>query len=463
MHSTNPATGQRFNSYDTLSNPELQSKLALAQAAFDNYRLSSFEQRAAWMNKAAEVLEQRCEELAELATKEMGKTLESARQEVLKCAKVCRYYADKAEEHLQPEYFETEADKAYLCYQPLGVILAVMPWNFPFWQVFRFIAPTLMAGNVGLLKHASNVPACAIAIEEVMTAAGFPEGVFQTLLLPSREVAEVIADDRIKAVSLTGSEGAGRSVAGSAGAAIKPSVMELGGSDAFIVLPSADLDLAIKTGVTSRTINNGQSCIAAKRFIVHADIYEQFCQQFVATLAALKLGDPLQADSDIGPLATEQIRQELHELVQDARAKGAKVLLGGELPAGEGYYYPVTALSELTPQMQVWSEETFGPVALIFRVDSLEEAIQIANDTRFGLGSSVWTNDETEQQQAIRDLEAGAVFVNSMVASDPRLPFGGVKASGFGRELSKLGILEFVNAKTVSLGAPEGAHNSKTE
>lgn len=463
MHSMNPATGERFGSYATLSAGEVQQKLAKAEQAFASYRLTSFAERAVWMNKAAEVLEKRCEELAILATKEMGKTLEAARQEVLKCATVCRYYAEHAEKHLKDEAFQTEADNAYVTYQPLGAVLAVMPWNFPYWQVFRFIAPTLMAGNVGLLKHASNVPACAVAIEEVMTEAGFPAGVFQTLLVPSRDVAALIQDDRVKAVSLTGSEGAGRSVAGTAGAAIKPSVMELGGSDPFIVMPSADLDLAVKTGVTSRTINNGQSCIAAKRFIVHADVYDEFCQRFVATLKALKLGDPLQEGVDVGPLATEQIRQELHELVQDAREKGATVLLGGELPAGEGCFYPVTALADLKPDMEVWLEETFGPVALIFKVQSQAEAVEVANATRFGLGSSVWTQDLAEQKQFIRDIEAGAVFVNSMVASDPRLPFGGVKASGFGRELSRLGILEFVNAKTVSVGAVAGAHNSKTE
>lgn len=464
MHSINPATGATFAEYPVLGRAELTERIAAAEQAYQSYRLTSFAQRANWMNAAADVLERRVEELALLATKEMGKTLEAARQEVLKCAKVCRYYAQNAEAQLAPESVQTEAEHAYITYLPLGVVLAVMPWNFPYWQVFRFIAPTLMAGNAGLLKHASNVPGCALAIAEVMREAGFPENVFQTLLLPSRDVEAALQDERVKAVSLTGSEGAGRSVAGTAGAQIKPSVMELGGSDPFVVLPSADLELAAKTAVSARTINNGQSCIAAKRFIVHQDIYDDFVKRFVAGLQALKVGDPTQPETDVGPLATAQIRDELHAQVQDAVQKGAKLLLGGTLPqGGAGYFYPVTALEGITPEMEVWSEETFGPVALIFKVRSLDEALEVANGTRFGLGASAWSTDPAEQQRLIRDLEAGAVFINSMVASDPRLPFGGVKASGFGRELGKAGIHAFVNTKTVSIGAHPAAHHSKTE
>lgn len=468
MSSVNPATGETFASHDTLSPEQIEERLSRAQAAFERYRLSSFEQRAAWMTRAAEVLEARAQELGELATREMGKTLAAAVAEVKKCASGCRYYAQNAEKFLADEGVVTEAERAYVTYQPLGVVLAVMPWNFPYWQVFRFIGPAIMAGNVGLLKHASNVPGCALAIESVMREAGFPADVFQTLLVGSKAVEAILKDDRVKAVSLTGSEGAGRSVAGTAGAAIKPSVMELGGSDPFIVMPSADLELSIKTAVTARTINNGQSCIAAKRFIVHEAIYDGFVDGFVAGLAALKLGDPMLEDTDIGPLATPAIRDEVHGLVQDAVQKGAKVLLGGEVPAGQsqlaqGNYYPATALSELTPEMDVYGEEVFGPVALIFKVTDIEGAVKVANATRFGLASSVWTTDEAEQARFVRDIEAGSVFVNSMVASDPRLPFGGVKASGFGRELSRHGIHEFVNTKTVSIGAAPDAHKSKTE
>ena len=468
MNSTNPATGETFASYDTLTPPQVEERLSRAQAAFDSYRLTTFEQRAIWMHRAADILEARKQELGTLATREMGKTLSAAMAEVQKCAVGCRYYAQNAEKYLADEQVVTEAQQAYVTYQPLGVVLAVMPWNFPYWQVFRFIGPALMAGNVGLLKHASNVPGCALAIESVMREAGFPPDVFQTLLVGSRDVEGILKDDRVKAVSLTGSEGAGRSVAGTAGAAIKPAVMELGGSDPFIVMPSADLELSVKTAVTARTINNGQSCIAAKRFIVHADIYDKFVDGFVTGLAALKLGDPMLQETDIGPLATPAIREEVHGLVQDAVQKSAKVLLGGQIPDGQtelarGNYYPATALCDLTPEMQVYGEEVFGPVALIFRVADIEEAVRVANATRFGLASSVWTTDAGEQARFVRDIEAGSVFVNAMVASDPRLPFGGVKASGFGRELSRHGLHEFVNTKTVSIGAAPDAHRSKTE
>ncbi|GGR58066.1 succinate-semialdehyde dehydrogenase [NADP(+)] 1 [Deinococcus seoulensis] len=463
MQSVNPATGETFATYDEHTTEQVQAAIAAAHTAYGEYRRTTFEQRSAWMNAAADVLARRAGELALLATQEMGKTLEAARQEVLKCASACRYYAEHAGAFLAPEPVQTEADEAFVTHQPLGVVLAVMPWNFPYWQAFRFIAPTLMAGNTGLLKHASNVPGCALAIEDVLREAGFPAGVFTTLLIGSRDVEAVLKDPRVTAVSLTGSEGAGRAVSATAGGELKPAVMELGGSDPFIVMPSADIELAAKTAVTARTINNGQSCIAAKRFIVHSDVYDAFTDAFVAGLEALKVGNPELEDTDVGPLATPQIREDIHKQVQDAVSKGARVRTGGQLPQGPGNYYPVTALDGLTPDMDVWLEETFGPVALIFRVQSLDEAVELANTTTFGLGSSAWTNDTAERERFIADLEAGSVFINSMVASDPRLPFGGVKNSGFGRELGRHGILQFVNIKTVSIGAPDGAHRSKTE
>ncbi|WP_291428794.1 NAD-dependent succinate-semialdehyde dehydrogenase [Deinococcus sp.] len=463
MQSVNPATGEPFATHDDHTAAQVQAAITAAHQAYGEYRRTTFEQRSEWMNAAAAILERRVEELALLATREMGKTLEAARQEVLKCASACRYYAAHAGAFLAPEPVKTEADEAYVTYQPLGVVLAVMPWNFPYWQAFRFIAPTLMAGNTALLKHASNVPGCALAIQDVLREAGFPAGVFTTLLIGSRDVQAVLQDPRVTAVSLTGSEGAGRAVSATAGGELKPAVMELGGSDPFIVMPSADIELAAKTAVTARTINNGQSCIAAKRFIVHADVYDAFTDAFVAGLRALKVGNPELEGTDVGPLATPQIRSDLDRQVQDAVSKGARVRTGGQVPEGQGNYYPVTALDHLTPDMDVWLEETFGPVALIFRVDSIDEAVELANATTFGLGSSAWTNDADERERFIRDLEAGSVFINSMVASDPRLPFGGVKHSGFGRELGRHGILQFVNIKTVSIGAPDGAHRSQTE
>ncbi|GHF93692.1 succinate-semialdehyde dehydrogenase [Deinococcus piscis] len=462
MTAVNPHTGEKLRDYPTLSAEQTQAAVAHAHGTFVHYRRTTFAERAAWMNRAAELLEERAESLAQLATNEMGKTLEASRQEVLKCAKVCRYYAEHAEQFLTPQPAETDAERAEVRYLPLGAVLAVMPWNFPFWQVFRFAAPTLMAGNTALLKHASNVPGCALAIEEIFRDAGLPQGTFQTLMIGSRDVEAVLRDERVKAVSLTGSEGAGRAVSSVAGDALKPALMELGGSDPFIVMPSADLDAAVSSAVTSRTINNGQSCIAAKRFIVHRDVYEAFRDRFVATMRELKLGDPMDPLTDLGPLATAQIRDELHEQVQDAVSKGAELLLGGEMPQGSGYHYPATVLGGLNAEMDVWWEETFGPVASLYVVDNIEQAIALANATRFGLSSSAWTRDAAEQERFIEELEAGATFLNSMSVSDPRLPFGGVKASGFGRELGREGILEFVNIKAVSVGG--GSHaGAKTE
>jgi succinate-semialdehyde dehydrogenase/glutarate-semialdehyde dehydrogenase len=382
-------------------------------------------------------------------TQEMGKTLKSAISEVEKCAWVCRYYAENAERHLADEVFPTTAAMSYVRYLPIGPVLAVMPWNFPFWQVFRFAAPALMAGNVGLLKHASNVPQCALAIEEVFREAGFAEGVFQALLVGSSKVAAIIADPRVEAVTITGSEGAGAQVGAAAGKAIKKSVLELGGSDPFIVMPSANLEAAAAAAVKARCINNGQSCIAAKRFIVHQDVYAEFERRFVEGMKALKVGDPMQEDTDIGPLATEQVLGDVARQVDDSVRAGARLLCGGKRLPGRGNFYTPGVLGDIPRAAPVYREEVFGPVASLFRVKDIHEAIALANDSDFGLGSSVWTGDEKERQRFVDELEAGQTFVNSLVASDPRLPFGGVKRSGYGRELSAVGIREFVNIKTV--------------
>ena len=385
-------------------------------------------------------------------TLEMGKPLKAAVSEAEKCALVCRYYAENAERHLEDLVVETNAKQSYVRFQPLGPVLAVMPWNFPFWQVFRFAAPALMAGNVGLLKHASNVPQCALAIEDIFRRAGFPEGAFQTLLLGSDKVESILKDPRVVAATLTGSEPAGASVASITGKQIKKTVLELGGSDPFIVMPSANLNEAVKTAVKARTINNGQSCIAAKRFIVASEIYDEFERGFVDEMKALRVGDPFETETDIGPLATPQIVKDLEKQVQQAVAEGAKILTGGKRINRPGNFYEPTVLVNIDPSTPVSCEEIFGPVAMLFRVKDIDEAIRLANATPFGLGSAAWTNDTAEQQRFINELEAGSVFINSMVASDPRLPFGGVKHSGYGRELAEFGIREFVNIKTVWLG-----------
>ncbi len=401
------------------------------------------------MMRAADILEARKEEYGRLMTTEMGKPLKAAIEEVKKCAAGCRFYAETAERFLADEEIATSATRSFVRYQPLGAVLAVMPWNFPFWQVIRFAAPALMAGNVGLLKHSSNVPQCALAIEEVFRDAGFTEGAFQTLLIGSEKVGQVLGDERVKAVTLTGSEPAGSSVASRAGKLIKKTVLELGGSDPFVVMPSADMNEAIKTAIKARTINNGQSCIAAKRFIVHTDIYNDFTSRFVEGMRALKVGDPMNEATDIGPLATTQVLEDLERQVQEYVAAGARVLTGGERLNRPGNYYSPTVLENIPRDVPVYHEEMFGPVATLFRVRDVDEAIQIANDTQFGLGASAWTNVETERARFIEEIEAGQVFINSMVASDSRVPFGGVKHSGYGRELSAHGIREFVNIKTV--------------
>ena len=446
----NPATGETLKTFESLSDGEVSNAISIAHEAFGDYRKTSFKQRASFLHKAADILEQDKADFAKVMTLEMGKPYQSAIGEVKKCALVCRYYADKGHEFLADVSVETDASKSFIKYQPLGVILAVMPWNFPFWQVFRFVAPTLMAGNVGLLKHASNVPQCALAIENIIQQAGFPQGVFQSLLIGSDKVANIIADERVKAATLTGSEGAGASLAAAAGKHIKKTVLELGGSDPFIVLESADLEAAALTGTTARMLNNGQSCIAAKRFIVAESVADKFEKLLLENFQALKIGDPMEEDTNIGPLATADILKELDEQVQKSLNSGAKVLLGGKpLLNMKGNYYPPTILTDISPDSATAKEEFFGPVAMLFRVKNIDEAIKIANNTPFGLGASAWTNNTEEQQRLIYEIEAGGVFINGLVKSDPRMPFGGIKLSGYGRELSIQGIHEFVNVKTV--------------
>jgi succinate-semialdehyde dehydrogenase / glutarate-semialdehyde dehydrogenase len=448
----NPTTGETVKTFAELTAAQIEAKLHLAAGTFQIQRHTSFADRARSMTRAAEILESEKNEFGRLMTTEMGKPLKAAIGEAEKCAWVCRYYAENAERQLADEVIKTNAQRSYINFQPLGPVLAVMPWNFPLWQVFRFAAPALMAGNVGLLKHASNVPQCALAIEDIFRRAGFPEGAFQALLIGSDKVEQILKDRRVVAATLTGSEPAGASVAGIAGKEIKKTVLELGGSDPFIVMPSANLKEAISTAVKARTINNGQSCIAAKRFIVAAEIYDEFERGFVYQMKALVVGDPFEEKTDIGPLATAQIVKDLDEQVQKAVASGACVLTGGKRIDRPGNFYEPTVLANVDPATEVSCEEIFGPVAMLFRVQNIDEAISLANATPFGLGSAAWTNDANEQQRFIDELQAGSVFINGMVASDPRLPFGGVKRSGYGRELAEFGIREFVNIKTVWVG-----------
>jgi len=447
--SVNPATGETFKSFEPFSESQVDEKLQRATDTFAAYRLTSFADRAGWLMRAAEILETEKNEFARLMTTEMGKPITGAVGEVEKCALVCRYYAETAAQHLADQIVETNASKSFVSFQPLGPVLAVMPWNFPFWQVFRFAAPALMAGNVCLLKHSSNVPQCALAIEDIFLRAGFPAGAFQTLLIGSEAVQRVLEDARVVAATLTGSEPAGRSVASIAGKQIKKTVLELGGSDPFIVMPSADLAEALSTGVKARTVNNGQSCIAAKRFIVVAEIYDEFERQFVDAMKALKVGDPLKESTEIGPLATEQILKDVDEQVKTSVAAGAVILTGGRKIDRPGNFFEPTVMVNIPAGSPASCEEIFGPVALLFRVNSIDEAIQLANNTTFGLGAAAWTGDDQERDRFIAELDAGCVFINGMVASDPRLPFGGIKASGYGRELGEFGIREFVNIKTI--------------
>ena len=445
----NPATGERLRTFDALTGEQIEESLARAERAYRSYRRTSFADRARWLTAAAEILESEKDRLGRIMTLEMGKTIGSARAEAAKCATGCRYYAEHGERLLAEESVDAGGGRSFLRYDSIGPVLAVMPWNFPFWQVFRFAAPALMAGNVGLLKHASNVPQCALEIEDIIRRAGFPADVFQTLMIGSHEVARLIDDPRVKAASLTGSEPAGAQVASEAGRQIKKTVLELGGSDPFVVMPSADLARAAQVAVQARTINNGQSCIAAKRFIVDRGIAAEFERRFVEGMQALRVGDPMDEATQIGPLATPQIRDILDRQVQRSIAMGARLLTGGNKLPGAGNFYTPTVLADVPPDSPAYREELFGPVAVLFRAEGLDHAIQLANDTEFGLGASAWTNDAAEQRRCIAEIEAGMVFINAMVASDARLPFGGVKHSGYGRELSAYGIREFVNIKTV--------------
>ncbi|MEA5515362.1 NAD-dependent succinate-semialdehyde dehydrogenase [Nodularia sp. UHCC 0506] len=446
----NPATGETIKIFEPLKDAEIASKLDLAGQTFEQYRKTSFSVRSQWLEKAAIILQQEKADFAKIMTLEMGKTYQAAIAEVEKCALVCNYYAEHAPSFLADVAIKTDASHSFVRYDPMGVILAVMPWNFPFWQVFRFAAPTLMAGNVGLLKHASNVPQCALAIADIIHRAGFPEGAFQTLLIGAAKVADIMADDRVKAATLTGSEPAGASLASVAGKQIKKTVLELGGSDPFIVLESADLETAVATATSARMLNNGQSCIAAKRFIIAEAIAPEFEKLLLDKFLALKVGDPMQPDTDLGPLATPDLLQDLHQQVQTAVKSGGKVLTGGHSLADRpGNFYPPTIITDIPLDSAIAQEEFFGPVALLFRVPDITAAIQLANATPFGLGASAWTNNDQERDRLIAEIAAGAVFINSMVKSDPRLPFGGIKRSGYGRELSIQGIHEFVNLKTV--------------
>ncbi len=463
MASISPFTGELLREFEQHTDEVLEKKLRLAAERFRSYRNTSFAERARMMNRAAEILESEKNALGELMTREMGKTLRSAVQEAEKSAFGCRYYAENAERFLADEAAKTAATRSFIRYQPIGPVLAIMPWNFPFWQVFRFAAPALMAGNVGLLKHASNVPQCALAIEDIFRRAGFPEGVFQTLLIGSDRVERVIADSRVAAVTLTGSVGAGSSVASIAGKEIKKTVLELGGSDPFIVMPSADLDRAAAMAVQARVINNGQSCIAAKRFIVDEKIYDAFTRKFVEHMAALKVGDPMDPATDVGPLATKDVLRGLEEQINQTVQMGARVLLGGKRLNRPGNFFAPTILADIPQGSPALDDELFGPVASIFRARGMEDAIHIANNSKFGLGACAWTNDNAEQEMFINRIESGLAFINAMVASDPRIPFGGVKHSGYGRELSHFGIREFVNIKTVSIQTVAADKGSKTE
>jgi succinate-semialdehyde dehydrogenase/glutarate-semialdehyde dehydrogenase len=445
----NPATGRTEQEFEAHDDAEVEARLQRAHGAAAAYRATSFAERSRWAVAAAELLEGELPDLARIVTTEMGKTFAQAKGEVAKCATAFRWYAEHAERILADEPAEVGSGTGLVRYQPMGAVLAVMPWNFPLWQVVRFAAPALMAGNVGLLKHSSNVPQTALALQDLLKRAGFPEGAFQVLLVPAKAVAAVIADDRVQAVTLTGSEGAGRSVAEAAGRALKKTVLELGGSDPYLVMPSADLERAVAVGVQARVQNNGQSCIAAKRFIVHRDVFDRFCEGFVAAMAALAVGDPMEPATEVGPLATEAQRDEVAGQVRDARDRGAAVLCGGEAVDGPGWYYQPTVLADVRPGTRVHEEEVFGPVAMLYRAEDADDALRIANGHRYGLGSSVWTTDPAEEAHLVNGLETGMVFVNAMTASMPELPFGGVKASGYGRELSSFGPREFCVVKTV--------------
>jgi succinate-semialdehyde dehydrogenase/glutarate-semialdehyde dehydrogenase len=465
MRSINPATGDTLAEHPMLSPEELERRVALAAAAATRWRHAPVAERAAVVARLGALLDAEKDRLGRLMTLEMGKPIQAAIDEAAKCATGCRFYAEHGPSFVADSQIDDDGYRSFVSYQPLGVVLAIMPWNFPFWQVIRFLAPALVAGNVGLLKHASNVPGCAIELESLVRRAGAPDGVFQSLLIGSDAVAGLLADQRIAAATLTGSEGAGRSVGQRAGEHLKKTVLELGGSDAFVVMPSADVDKAIQTAVKARTINNGQSCIAAKRFIVHRDIAERFLTGFTAGMQALRMGDPLDPRTQLGPLASARLAEELEQQVEDSVAQGARVLCGGRRTAPDSAFFAATVLTDIPRESPAYRDELFGPVGCVLIANDVDDAIRIANDTRFGLGSSAWTNDAAEQERFVRELDAGSVFVNDMVVSDARFPFGGVKASGYGRELSTIGLREFVNVKTVRIrvGDGDGVGNRNTE
>ena len=456
MKAINPATGETLAEYPTLSPQELERRLVLAAETTVRWRRTPVAERAAVVMRLGALLEAEKDRIGRLMTLEMGKPIQAAIDEAAKCASGCRFYAEHGPSFVADAQVDDDGHRSFISYQPLGVVLAIMPWNFPFWQVIRFLAPALVAGNVGLLKHASNVPGCALELESLVRRAGAPEGVFQTLLIGSDAVAGLLADPRVSAATLTGSEGAGRSVGQHAGEHLKKTVLELGGSDAFVVMPSADVDKAIDTAVKARTINNGQSCIAAKRFIVDRAIAERFLAGFTAGMQALRMGDPVDPNTQLGPLATARLAEELEAQVQESVSKGARLLCGGQRAAADSAFFPPTVLTDIPRESPAYRDELFGPVGCVFVADGIDDAIRIANDTRFGLGSSAWTNDPAEQERFARELEAGSVFVNDMVVSDARFPFGGVKASGYGRELSDVGLREFVNVKTVRIRVGDG-------
>ena len=463
FQSRNPATGETLAEFPELTVAELDARIALAARAVPVWRCTPVSERAAVLTRLAALIDADRERLGRMMTLEMGKPIRAAVDEAAKCAAACRFYAEHGPAFIADENIADEHHRSFVAYEPLGVVLAVMPWNFPFWQVVRFLAPALVAGNVGLLKHASNVPQCALELEALVRRAGAPEGVFQALLVGSAAVAGIIADPRVAAVTLTGSEGAGRSVAAAAGQALKKTVLELGGSDPFIVMPSADITLAIATAVKARTINNGQSCIAAKRFIVHRDIAARFLQGFAAGMSALRVGDPLDPATQLGPLASVRLARELEEQVATSVRMGARLVCGGVRADQDSAFFPPTVLTDIPANAPAYGDELFGPVGCVFVANDASDAIRIANDTRFGLAASAWTNDPREQEQFAREIDAGSVFVNDMVVSDTRFPFGGVKASGYGRELSAIGLREFTNVKTIRVRQATGAYGGNTE
>ncbi|WP_256392239.1 NAD-dependent succinate-semialdehyde dehydrogenase [Natronoarchaeum rubrum] len=464
MESTNPATGEVIEEYEDHDDEDVEQRLDAADEAAPAWGDASVSQRQEILEDAADVLRENVDEYAELMTREMGKPIAEARAEVEKCAWACDYYAERAGEHLQDDVIGSEPEsKTFVSYEPLGPVLSIMPWNFPFWQVFRFAAPSLAAGNTSLLKHASNVPGCALAIEDIFSQAGVPDGALSTLLIGSDRIDDVIADDRIRAVTLTGSEGAGRSVGQTAGKNLKKHVLELGGSDPFVVLDDADLDAAVETGVQARTLNSGQSCIAAKRFIVHGDVYDEFEERFVEQMQDLSVGDPMDEDTDVGPQAREDLMEDLHEQVTATEDAGATIQCGGEPLDREGAFYPPTVVTDVPRDAPMAAEEVFGPAAALFRVDDEDKAIELANDHHLGLGASIWTEDLDRGERVAREIEAGLTYVNELVKSDPRLPFGGIKDSGYGRELAHMGIREFVNRKTVWVQPAGGPDDVATE